>query len=154
MPSARKRGLSFNSYVSTGASYLCRGCTLPHDHNRSSPPPLLPFICTVCNFHALDQSGLLQHLHDSTHCYTIVNADQSPFNGDDDCSDNNCLPSNVEDSTVDIEEEHYESDGTHVSVANPNEEPGSSAFSSVLLVNWSSSSEDDNDIGGNEDDDE
>jgi hypothetical protein len=115
---------------------------------------LLPFICTVCNFHALDQSGLLQHLHDSTHCYTIVNADQSPFNGDDDCSDNNCLPSNVENSTVDIEEEHYKSDGTHVSVANPNEEPGSSAFISVLLVNWSSSSEDDNDIGGNDNDDE
>jgi hypothetical protein len=142
MPSTRKRGLSFRSYVSTGA-LLHRGHTLPPSN------PLQPLICTVCHFCALDGSGLLQHLHDSAHCYRIVNADQGPpisRNDHDYPDDDNILPFAGDDSTTVLQEDPYESDSSHVTVNNPNEEPHACALSHQVL-HWSSSSdEDDNDI--------
>ena len=97
---------------------------------------------------------MLQHLHDSAHCYRIVNADQCPtsIGSINDHDDPNNLSFHGEDSTV-VLEEHYESDGTHDSVDIPNKEPGACALSHVVL-NWSSSSEDDNDIDGEDDNEE
>jgi hypothetical protein len=51
-------------------------------------------VCRVCHFHALDGSGLLQHLSNSTHCSSSAPGHSIPSSIDLAAADNNCINNN------------------------------------------------------------
>ena len=68
MPSGRKCACSLAFLESRR---LCQMRERDHPPHLLQPPHP-PFVCRVCHFSSLDNSGLLQHLSVSQHCSTMM----------------------------------------------------------------------------------
>ena len=84
-------------------------------HERDHPPhlsqpPHPPFVCHVCHFSSLDNSGLLQHLAVSQHCSTMMGSTCINDVGEKDDSDTNVLL-DVDDASMGSSDHGHTSDG-------------------------------------------
>jgi len=106
MPSGRKRACSL-PFLETRR--LCQMRDRDHPPHLSQPPHP-PFVCRVCHFSSLDNSGLLQHLSVSQHCSMLGSMCINDL-GDNDDSNNNVLLDIDDDSSMGSSAHGYTSDG-------------------------------------------
>jgi hypothetical protein len=141
MPSGRKRCFTLPANAIVGVS------SQRHWQQQDNPtiqPPQL-FVCLVCHFHALDASGLIQHLSDSMHC-----SSSGPFipsidmDADIDSNNNNIM----------LDEKSSGADVAGGYDSNGKEEvpdqlvPRARALSH--MIDWSSSSEEEGDVNNDD----